>query len=311
MHRDVKPANILLADGHAWVADFGIARAITVAAGDRLKPETGLAVGTPDYMSPEQASGDTLVDGRSDVVCPGVRLVRDAGRRTAVPRPHCSGDPRAAPLRSPPSVRVVRPGVPEHVDTALRQALAKVAADRFRTVGDFLQALAAPPTTTAAPSPRRSRSTAVRVALAALVAAGAVVGYSIRRHFLPLNATRVVVFPLDERPARGADEGDGEAVATYLGYTLDGTAPLRWLDGRDFFDQGQRARLGGLGAGEARAIARRVRARYYLDGSIVRGDRSDVSCSGCTTRREIRCSDAPGPRPASRRRRCRNSVYGR
>ena len=80
------------------------------------------------------------------------------------------------------------------------------------------------------------------------------------------------MFPLDERPARGADEGNGEAVATYLGYALDGTAPLRWLDGRDFFDQGQRARLGGLGAGEARAIARRVRARYYLDGSIVRGD---------------------------------------
>ena len=130
VHRDVKPGNILLAGGHAWIADFGIARAITVAAGEQLT-ETGLAVGTPDYMSPEQASGDTMVDGRSDVYALACVLFE-----------MLAGEPpfrgRTAQIilarhrsESPPSVRVVRPGVPEHVEAGLHQALAKVAAVGF------------------------------------------------------------------------------------------------------------------------------------------------------------------------------------
>jgi hypothetical protein len=86
-----------------------------------------------------------------------------------------------------------------------------------------------------------------------------------------LDAARVVVFPLDERPAARQDERNGEAVATYLGYALEGADPLRWLDGWDFLDQRQRARADELTAGDAKAIARRARARYYIDGSIVRG----------------------------------------
>ena len=73
VHRDIKPGNILLSAGHAVVADFGIARAITASAGDQLT-ETGLAVGTPDYMSPEQATGETGLDGRTDVYALGCVL---------------------------------------------------------------------------------------------------------------------------------------------------------------------------------------------------------------------------------------------
>ena len=95
-----------------------------------------------------------------------------------------------------------------------------------------------------------------------------------RERLSPLDTNRVVVFPLDERPAPSQGEGNGEAVATYLGYALEGTDPLRWLDGWDFLDQRQRSRPAGLTSEEARTIARSARARYYLDGSIVRGSDS-------------------------------------
>ena len=79
LHRDIKPENILLSSGHALVADFGIARAIDAAGSERLT-ETGLALGTPHYMSPEQASGSRVLDARSDLYALGVRAVRDARR---------------------------------------------------------------------------------------------------------------------------------------------------------------------------------------------------------------------------------------
>ena len=272
VHRDVKPGNILLADGHAWVADFGLARAITVAADEQLT-ETGLVVGTPTYMSPEQASGDAMVDGRSDVYALGCVLYEMLageplfGGRTAqaILARH-----RSEP---PPSVRVVRPGVPAHVEAALYRALAKVAADRFRTIADFLTALDTPETPTEeqrAPLLQR-RSVRLGATVLAVLAAAAGLGYAIRGQLAPLEANRVVVFPLDERPSAAQGEGGGEAVATYLGYALDGTAPLRWLDGWDFLDQQQRARPGLLTMGDARTIARTHRARFFIDGSIVRG----------------------------------------
>ncbi|MDQ3137522.1 MAG: protein kinase [Gemmatimonadota bacterium] len=277
VHRDVKPGNILLADGHAWVADFGIARAISVAAGEQLT-ETGLAVGTPDYMSPEQASGDTILDGRSDVYALGCVLIEMLtgeppfrGRTAQVILARHRSEP-------PPSVRILRPGVPEHVEGALHQALAKAAADRYQTVGEFLAALDSPRGATvgrplgagpSVPADRRRRMRIGMAALAVLVAGAG--GYAMRERMTLLDPNRVVVFPLTERPARSQGDGSGEAVATYLGYALEGTAPLRWLDGWDFLDRRQRARLDGLTTAEAGTVARGANARYYLDGSIVWG----------------------------------------
>ena len=83
MHRDIKPENILLSGGQAVVADFGIARALCAAGAERLT-ETGLALGTPRYMSPEQASGDPAWIGRADIYALGVRALRDARRGAAV-----------------------------------------------------------------------------------------------------------------------------------------------------------------------------------------------------------------------------------
>ena len=145
IHRDIKPENILLQSGHAVVADFGIARAIAVAGSERLT-ETGIAVGTPTYMSPEQAAGESELDGRSDLYSLGCVLYE-----MLVGEPPFTGPTAAAiiarRLHQPvPSLRLVREGVPLGVERAVERALAKAAADRFATAADFAAILAKPMT---------------------------------------------------------------------------------------------------------------------------------------------------------------------
>ena len=143
IHRDVKPENVLLSRGHALVADFGIARAAGVAAGDRLT-RTGLSMGTPHYMSPEQIGGDVEVDARADqysLACVLYELL--AGQ------PPFTGSNAGAVLSRQvldpvPPLTTVRPGVPGPVWRAIHRALSKTAADRFASVPDLLAALDAP-----------------------------------------------------------------------------------------------------------------------------------------------------------------------
>jgi eukaryotic-like serine/threonine-protein kinase len=155
IHRDVKPENILLAGGHALIADFGIARAVSVAGTPRLTA-TGLAVGTPAYMSPEQACADPLVDGRSDQYSLACVLYELLAGEPPFAAP-TAGATLARRLTDPmPSLRAARETVPEAVEGAVRRALARAPADRFPTTSAFAEALAAP---TAARS--RARSVAV------------------------------------------------------------------------------------------------------------------------------------------------------
>jgi len=140
VHRDVKPENVLLADGHAVVADFGIARAIFQAGGDHVT-EVGLAIGTPEYMSPEQAAGDRELDGRCDeyaLACVIYEMLAGAppfsgASARAIVAQHLSELP--APLRAR------RPDAPAAVEQALARALAKAPADRFASVADLTVAL--------------------------------------------------------------------------------------------------------------------------------------------------------------------------
>ena len=270
IHRDIKPGNILLSEGHAWVADFGIARAITVAAGEELT-ETGLAIGTPDYMSPEQASAEAGIDGRSDVYALGCVVYE---MLTGEPPFH--GRTAQAILARhridpPPSLRVVRPTIPEHVESAVIKALAKVPADRYLTTADFVADLERPQGVAVA-----SKGHVQRRVRPALIAAATLLGlaglwlYVTRGGSAGLDPNRVVVFPLDEGSRSAISEASGEAVATYIGYALEGTAPLKWLDGRDFLSPAQRASLREISPAEAREISRQKRAAYYLDGSILR-----------------------------------------
>src|SRR5881409_2403746 len=130
VHRDIKPENILLSGGEAVVADFGIARAITAAAAGTLT-ETGIAIGTPGYMSPEQATESERLDGRSDIYSLGCVLYE----MLAGEPPYTGANVRnviAKQLTDPvPSVRRLRDTVPPTIDGAISNSLAKAPADRF------------------------------------------------------------------------------------------------------------------------------------------------------------------------------------
>lgn len=140
VHRDVKPENILFADGHAVLADFGIAR-VCGAAGPDAVTEVGLTLGTPEYMSPEQAAGDRDLGSRSDLyslacviyeMLAGHPPIRGAGARATIAKQVVE---TALPLRA------LRPDAPVHVERALARALAKDPEERFASAGDFVAAL--------------------------------------------------------------------------------------------------------------------------------------------------------------------------
>ncbi|HKA60600.1 MAG TPA: serine/threonine-protein kinase [Gemmatimonadales bacterium] len=154
VHRDIKPENIMLSGGTAVVADFGIARAIDDVGSEQSLTKTGTVIGTPLYMSPEQATGATQIDGRSDqysLACVFYELL--------VGQPPFTGPTAQAIIArhsldmvSPPSI--VRPGLPEALEDALLKALSKVPADRYATTTLFAEALAVP----SRPSTLRRRS---------------------------------------------------------------------------------------------------------------------------------------------------------
>ncbi len=158
VHRDIKPANILLQDGQPLVADFGIALAVAQAGGGRLT-ETGLSLGTPYYMSPEQATADRDPDARSDLyslACVVYEML------TGEP-PYLGSSVQAVLARilteTPRPARATRSSVPPHVDAALEKALQKLPADRFDTAADFMAALEGRVTVDTGPVPAASGST--------------------------------------------------------------------------------------------------------------------------------------------------------
>ena len=140
VHRDIKPENILLSGGTAVVADFGIAHAITESGGDRLT-QTGIVIGTPAYMSPEQASGDLDIDGRSDVYALGCVLYE----MLAGDPPFTASNPRAVLAkhvtdRAPP-ITTVRSSVTPPAAAAIAKALGKAPADRYDSAKAFSESL--------------------------------------------------------------------------------------------------------------------------------------------------------------------------
>jgi eukaryotic-like serine/threonine-protein kinase len=224
VHRDVKPENIMLTrDGSTLVADFGIARAL---GSDDGLTQTGLAVGTPAYMSPEQAAGDRTIDGRTDQFSLASVLYEMLAGEAPWTGPTAQAVAAKRLTEPAPSVRAVRPNVPAPVDEAIRRALAPVAADRFPSLEQFAQALqitpgaatgtvttAAPvtvevrPQTTAGP-PRRRRIpiAAGSLTLGLLIGLGVLFGWLRHRDDAPdgTGAKRLAVLPFEN--LGGADD---------------------------------------------------------------------------------------------------------
>ena len=140
IHRDLKPDNILLQDGQPMLADFGIALAVTKAGGARIT-QTGLSLGTPAYMSPEQATADRTIDGRTDIYSLGAVLYE----MLAGDPPHQASTAQAVLAKvlteRPQRIRTLRQTVPDYVEAALDRALSKLPADRFATAREFEEAI--------------------------------------------------------------------------------------------------------------------------------------------------------------------------
>ncbi len=141
VHRDIKPENIMLMGGHAVVADFGIARALE-EAGDEKLTQSGVVIGTPMYMSPEQATGVEQLDGRSDIYSLGCMLYELLAGQAPYQAPNTVALLAKHSLEPIPSIQVVRGTVPNEVDQAITTAMAKVPADRYQTAQLFADALA-------------------------------------------------------------------------------------------------------------------------------------------------------------------------
>jgi len=140
VHRDIKPENVMLHEGEPLVTDFGIAKAVTAAAAENLT-QTGTAVGTPAYMSPEQAAGEAELDGRSDIYSLGAMVYEMLTGRTPFTGPTAQAIIAQCFTEPPPPMARARDGIPEGVEQAVLRALAKVPGDRFASAMQFAQAL--------------------------------------------------------------------------------------------------------------------------------------------------------------------------
>src|SRR5215207_3474493 len=243
VHRDIKPGNILLEDGEAIVADFGIARAISEAVGgppvdlDGVSTRPGVALGTPAYMSPERPRGEHEITGRSDVYSLGCVVYEMLAGAPPFTAPATRALLAMHLHEPPPSLRTVRPDVPVHVETAVARALAKEPADRFQTAGELADALAsgdATPLTARRPRATGAWAGARRVALGALglAALAAIVTPVVRRERSPVtgSAAEIVVLPLIPAVPDTALTRLGRELVITLSASLDGVDGIQTVD---------------------------------------------------------------------------------
>ena len=242
IHRDIKPENILLHDGSALVADFGIALAVSSAGGTRMT-ETGMSLGTPHYMSPEQAMGDRDVDARSDVYALGATLYEMLTGEPPFTGPTAQAIVAKVLTAIPEPVTAYRKTTPSNVADAVTQALQKLPADRFSSAAEFAAALANPAFSfgarrVAAAESKRRWVTFAALGAVALVASGlAAWGWLRRPPAASVRSIRFIV-PLassNELPAsvygsRIAISPDGHALAFVGASAVERQLYVRDLD---------------------------------------------------------------------------------
>ncbi|MGH7710883.1 MAG: protein kinase domain-containing protein [Gemmatimonadaceae bacterium] len=271
VHRDIKPENILLESDHAVVADFGVARALTAAAGGALT-QTGLTIGTPWYMSPEQAAADTALDGRSDLYSLACVLYEMLAGQPPFTGPTAQSLIHQHLTAAAPPITQLRPALPGTIAVVLARALAKDPADRFNSADVFADALVMRPesniltTTGVAHTPPLSRWMRV---VGAVVVLGAVSWWAATRRGTgpPASPTpneavpSIAVLAFTDLSADKGGEYLGDGIAETLITTLSRIAGLRVAARSSAFTfKGQST--------DVRAIGSRLGVGTVLEGSV-------------------------------------------
>ena len=267
VHRDIKPENILLVEGHALIADFGIARALgatDAGVARQALTGTGLALGTPGYMSPEQLTGEMQIDGRADIFALGCVFYE----MLAGAPPFEGPNPQAVLFRAmtddPPPLRDRRPGLPPSLEQVVIKAMHRDREDRYPSAGQFLQALTtgenALPGDGARLGPMRRLKRAWPLALGVMIVAAAVVWIVRRPPSTGDSIPRLAVLPFEIR-GDTADAYFAEGLTDEIRGVLAGI-PKLLVVGRTSSEQYRRTTK------ESRQIAKELQVDYLLSARV-------------------------------------------
>ena len=269
IHRDIKPENILLQDGHALLADFGVARALHEATGSNRLTDVGTGIGTPGYMAPEQIAGDRNVDARADVYALAV-----VGYEMLAGKPPFAGvTPQAVAAaqftRTATPLIQLRPEVPRLISDAITRALAKDPDARFASAAEFRDLLAA-----GAPSStkRPTRAVAITIAAVLVVAIGGALLWRTRTHpAVPLDDNLIAVEPFSVLDP--SLEVWREGMVDVLAQNFDGAGPLRTVSPTLIVHRGRD------GTATPADFARQLGASLAITGRIERSGTDSVRVS--------------------------------
>ena len=287
VHRDIKPENVLLSEGGALVADFGVAKALRAAAEGSGATATGLAIGTPTYMAPEQALGNPSVDHRADLYALGV-----VAYEMLTGQPPFAGRPPQALLaahatETPEPVIKRRPSVPPALATLVTRLLEKHPADRPQSAEEVVRALEeiSRSGSSAATAPISHRTTGrgrwmVAGAVVAIVIALSVAAIISREKAIGVDRQLVAVGPFRVSSADSSLTYLREGMVDLLAAKLSGTAELRSADPRTVLSAWKRAGAAGgdLSEQQALALAGRLGAGRLVQGEVV-GSRQQLAIS--------------------------------
>jgi len=264
VHRDIKPENILLVDERPVVADFGIAHAVREASGERLT-QTGVILGTPAYMSPEQVSGDRDIDGRSDLFSLGCVLYEMVAGEAPFAAPTVGGTMSRIVTAEPRRLREGRPEVSDALSAAVSKSLAKEPAQRFQTGAEFAGALAAAQQGASAPATasRRPRWIASLAVIAgAIVAVGVIASRYRGATPTARDLPSIAVLPFTNESGDTADAYLGEGIADELLNALADVPGLRVASRTSSASLGSKPNLAEIG--------RRLGVTAVLEGTVQR-----------------------------------------
>jgi len=268
VHRDIKPENILLEEGHAVLTDFGVARAIGEARGDDRLTETGMGVGTPGYMAPEQAAGERHVDARADVYALAVVAYEMLAGSTPFVGDSAQAVLAAHLTQDAQPVKDTRSDTPAELNAAIAKALAKRPEDRWQTAGEFRDAMTPVASGVRQPIPRRWVFVAGAAAVVFLI--GALALWPRGGGFEGDPRLSLIVFPFENRTGDPANDWLEEASMNLVGLGLAHWEELRVFDDERTASLMRRNDI--AGAGDLDFDAAQAMARAAHVGTLVMGD---------------------------------------